>query len=237
MRVGLLQADWVNADLRIRFGDLADMVGGFLGGDGEAVEIDVFRILDGQLPADDYRCDLLLVPGSRFSAYEDFPGRAGLLDTIRSAAARGDRLLGLCFGAQAIAVALGGAVERSEFGWNVGRKPVGLAPHPAWARPARPAIDALFNHRDRIVSLPPSLAIIASAPACPISGFAGGSVLGFQFHPEYETDYQEALMGLASGLPPAWREDALDRNRRLADSRPYVRDTVRRFVAGERAAR
>lgn len=215
MRIALLQADWVNPEFIGVHGDLKDMIGRFVARHAPGpASVEVFRVLDGELPSDPADYDLLLVPGSRFSAYDDFPGRQGLVELLIEGRRRGSRILGLCFGAQLIAAAFGGEVERSEFGWNVGLKPVSVLPPAKWLRPAGDRVTALFNHRDRIVSLPADFEPILASPECPIAGFQhDGTIVGIQFHPEYTLEYQEALMSVSTTLAAHEREDGLRRNR------------------------
>jgi GMP synthase-like glutamine amidotransferase len=217
MRVALLQADWVNPEFIGIHGDLKDMVGGVLARHSAApTTLEVFRILEGELPSSAAGYDLLLVPGSRFSAYADFPGKESLVELLREGRERGSRILGLCFGAQLITVAFGGTVGPSEFGWNVGLKPAALARRPEWLPAAESRMTVLFNHRDRIQSLPAGFELILSSAQCPIAGFHyRKQIVGLQFHPEYTIAYQEALMSVSKTLSSEDHEDALERNRLL----------------------
>ena len=79
---------------------------------------------DGPLPAVD-GTDHVIVLGAISSVYDDGPARdwiAAELDWLRHVDEAGVPVLGICFGAQALAAALGGGVEaaaRKEVGWTV----------------------------------------------------------------------------------------------------------------------
>jgi GMP synthase (glutamine-hydrolysing) len=115
--------------------------------------------------------------GSEASA--DDPGRrwiAAELGWLRAADRAGTRILGLCFGAQALAVALGGGVGRAarpELGWVrvLTAEPERIAPGP-W----------LTWHDDEI-ALPPGARLLAYNDSG-VQAFALRGHVGIQFHPE-----------------------------------------------------
>lgn len=132
----------------------------------------------GPLPALD-RVDHVVVLGAEWSVYDDDPRRAWIADELawlRHADAAGVPVLGICFGAQALAAALGGRVEAapsSEIGWvtvdSVDHK---LIPPGPW----------LEFHRDRFLP-PPRARVLASNPVG-IQAFSLRQHLAVQFHPE-----------------------------------------------------
>lgn len=217
MRIAVLQVDWVNPELIAEHGDLPDMLSGFLASNTRSpAEINVFKVLEGQLPQKPEQYDLLLIPGSRFSAHREFSGRSELLGLLAASAQRGVKMLGLCFGAQLLAVSLGGNVDASEYGWNVGLKRVTVVSRPDWLAHVDADPVVLFNHRDRIRSLPDRADCIFSLAECPIAGFrVGTSIVGLQFHPEYTLEYQEALMRVSPTLGDSDLASAVVRNREL----------------------
>ncbi len=102
------------------------------------------------------------------------------LELIRSSHAAGQPVLGVCFGGQLIAEALGGAVEQSpttEIGWHEIRptegktNPIGPGPWMEW-------------HHDRIIA-PPEAEVLAENDTS-VQLFTIGSMVGTQFHPEVD---------------------------------------------------
>ena len=131
----------------------------------------------GPLP-DPAGYDLVVSLGSEWSVYWDHiaPQVEREAALLRAAAGAGQPVLGLCFGGQLLAHALGGSVERSpvpELGWHSIESAVPdlipSGPYVQW-------------HSDRFV-LPPGARELARSAAAP-QAFTLGSALGLQFHPE-----------------------------------------------------
>jgi GMP synthase-like glutamine amidotransferase len=128
--------------------------------------------------------DLIVSMGSSWSAYweaiarETAAERAFLLAAHR----RGVPVLGVCFGAQQLAMALGGRVERSErpeIGWHN----VTSIPESAGVSGAEILAGQWFQwHYDRF-SVPSGAVALADSPVSP-QAFVAGRSLGLQFHPE-----------------------------------------------------
>jgi GMP synthase-like glutamine amidotransferase len=95
------------------------------------------------------------------------------VEFLRDAHAAGIPVLGICFGAQALAAALGGAVERAdrpEIGWI---DVEGEAPEAGrW-----------FAWHEDVIALPPGSDVRATTPCAP-QAFTAGRSTGIQFHPE-----------------------------------------------------
>jgi GMP synthase-like glutamine amidotransferase len=113
--------------------------------------------------------------GSSAAAYASEPAWiAEECDLLARRVDAGVPVLGICFGAQALARALGGQVARAE------------RPEIGWVRPAsdRPELNGpyLAWHFDAI-ALPPGAQALAATPDA-LQAFTRGRALGLQFHPE-----------------------------------------------------
>src|SRR6478672_8826869 len=113
MKVAILETGRPPGRLAEQFGDYPTMFEKLL---GDGFEIESFDVADGQLPTD--RHDAYLITGSPAGVYDPLPWIEPLEEFIRGAT--GSRLVGICFGHQIMAEALGGHVEKSDKGWGAG---------------------------------------------------------------------------------------------------------------------
>jgi len=143
-----------------------------------------FDVTAGELPPD-FTFDGVVVTGSRSSVYWDEPWIDALVDWVADAADRGLPILGVCYGHQVLATALGGRVEAMadiELGYrDIRRVDDG--------DPLLAGLDAPFTafetHSDRVVELPPDATLLAENDRG-VQAFRRGDCWGVQFHPEYD---------------------------------------------------
>jgi GMP synthase-like glutamine amidotransferase len=156
------------------------------------------------------------------------------LVAIKAAHDAGTRVLGICFGGQALAAALGGTVSRAtepEIGWTVVAPAAPSVPTGSTELPVIEAGPWFQFHYDRFEA-PPGSTVLASTAICP-QAFVIGRSLGVQFHPEisgstlqlwYDNDCEPEVV--ARGIDPAallastYEQDAAGRARahRLVDA-------------------
>lgn len=199
MRIGILQTGHAPDAIRPDVGDYTDMFQRLLAGQGFAFE--TFDVVDGVFPEGPEACDGWIITGSRHGAYEDHPWIVPLEALIRDIAASSRPLIGICFGHQIIAQALGGKVEKFKGGWAVGRTAYDFG-------------DATLHlnawHQDQVVTLPEGAQVIASNEFCANAALViGDNILTMQPHPEFQADMVEGLITHRAGaVPPALVETA-----------------------------
>jgi GMP synthase-like glutamine amidotransferase len=144
---------------------------------------------DGARTLDPRDYDLVVSLGSERSAYDDtlswVPREAALL---REAFDADVPVLGICFGSQILARALGGEVrraERSEIGWVQIRTD----------EPALVAEGPWFQWHHDTFTPPPGATLLADSPAAP-QAYTLGRSLGIQFHPEVTLGIVEEWVSL-----------------------------------------
>ncbi len=231
MRVGLLVCDHVREEFRGVAGDYPDMFEALL---GDRLELRPYFLVDDEFPDGPGECDAWLTTGSRESVYDDIGWVHRFADLTRKVAASDHKLVGVCFGQQMIAHALGGRVERSNRGWGIGVKEVTVTEPQPWMDPPASAFRILNSHRDQVTRLPHGAQVIASNEHCPVSAIAvGDSIIGFQGHPEFVPDYSAALMEARRGtLIPDDVVDAGLASLQTGPDRRLLADWIVAFILG-----
>jgi GMP synthase-like glutamine amidotransferase len=207
MRLGLLVCDHVRPEFLHISGDYPDMFRRLFAGHPE-VEVVVYDVIGGDMPSDARECDVWITTGSRHSVNDDEPWIRHLEQFIREVAKEEVPFVGVCFGHQLIAKALGGTVVKSERGWGVGAKEVEVKGELGLGS----SYTVLTSYQDQIEDLPPGAEILGWNEHCPVSMIGvGENMIGIQGHPEFEPAYSKALMESRRGslIPEAIVDDGL----------------------------
>lgn len=191
MKIGLLQCDHVLESYRQFGGDYDQMFAELLPG-FEWVHYDV---INGHFPASVHECDAYLCTGSRFSVYDQETWIVQLQALVREIREQHLWYVGVCFGHQLLAEALGGKVEKAAVGWCIGVHSFQVLQREEWMQPFQERFQLLMSCQDQVQVLPPESQVLAAAPDCPLGMFrVGERMLGMQAHPEFNAAYARALM-------------------------------------------
>ncbi len=193
MKIGILQTGHAPDELLPRLGDYSDMFQQMLAGHG--FDFETFNVVDMDFPASTTAADGWLITGSKHGAYEDHPWIPPLEDLIRGVHARKMPLVGVCFGHQIIAQALGGKVIKYPNGWSVGRTIYTLNGNEI-------ALNAW--HQDQVVERPEDARVLGSSAFCENAFLAyGDHIWTVQPHPEFGPEFIDGLIqGRGKGVVP-----------------------------------
>lgn len=169
------------------------LLGEWLPADGLALDV-VEPWRGEELPGSLAGYGALVVMGGPMGAYDDkdAPWLPATRALLARAVADGVPTLGVCLGAQLLAVATGGRVEVGPAGPELGLGDLVLTPaaadDPLLGDLPR-EVRAVQWHHDHVVDLPPHATLLASSPRYPHQAFrVGPAAWGLQFHPEVDVD-------------------------------------------------
>ncbi|WP_420568112.1 type 1 glutamine amidotransferase [Thalassovita sp.] len=193
MKLGLLQTGHLPDEMLETTGDYSALFTRLL--DGHGFQFHTWNVVDNELPDSPQEADAWLITGSKHGVYEDHAWISPLEKLIRQIVAAGLPLVGICFGHQIVAQALGGKVEKFQGGWAIGRHSYDLDGTQlhlnAW-------------HQDQVVTRPEGARVLASNDFCENAMLAyGDHILTIQPHPEFTAqEIQSLLEQRAPGVVP-----------------------------------
>jgi GMP synthase-like glutamine amidotransferase len=190
MKLAILETGVPPGDLKTSFGDYPAMFGRLL---GDGFEIATFDVEAGHFPEDPAAHHAYLITGSPAGVYDPLPWIAPLMDFIRSA--DGAKMVGVCFGHQVMAEALGGHVEKSDKGWGAGLHQYSVVHREPWMD-GEQSIAIPASHQDQVILQPPNTAVVAESDFTPYAALAWTDrpAISFQFHPEFSPAFAKALI-------------------------------------------
>jgi GMP synthase-like glutamine amidotransferase len=151
----------------------------------------------GQVPASPSECDGWVATGSKHAVYEGHPWVESLCAFLRKAKDEEARFVGICFGHQLLAHALGGEVARASQGWGIGVLPMEVVRPEPWMTPPRTQIRLQHSHQDQVQKLPPGAVLLGRSPHCELAMYrVGETMLGIEGHPEFTTEFGAALIDM-----------------------------------------
>jgi GMP synthase-like glutamine amidotransferase len=190
MKIGILETGRPPGTLADEFGDYPEMFAQLL---GPGFEVESFDVEAGELPGDTAAHAAYLITGSPAGVYDPFPWIAPLQEFIRGA--KVSKMVGVCFGHQVMAEALGGHVEKSNRGWGAGLHRYRLVRSEPWID-GTGTIAAPASHQDQVVVQPPNTDVVAASDFTPLAALAWTDrpAISFQFHPEFSPAFAKALI-------------------------------------------
>lgn len=220
MKLTLVQPTDVPGPLRDRFGAYHFMFERMFAKTGFAFE--TIRLSEGETLPDPATLDATLVMGSAAGVYDtQYEWMDPLRDFIRAAYKARTPMIGICFGHQIMADALGGDVRKSEKGWGLGRHVYAANAGAAASGVALREFAIACSHQDQVIVPPAEAETFLSSDFTPHAGlvYRNGAAMSLQPHPEFEDEYMLALAELRRGrAPDAVVDTALASVSRRSDS-------------------
>ena len=204
MNITIIETGLPNALIRDQHDDYPTMFARLVGGADAELTFSTVSPAKGETLPDPTELDAILITGASVGVYDPEPWMPGLMDFIRGAAAAKIPQVGICFGHQAIAQAMGGEVAKSGKGWGVGRHAYELTQTPNWMGEDAPQSFAIMaSHQDQVLQRPAGSQVIARSDFTPNAAleYTAAPIISFQGHPEIENAFAHAMIGARLGNP------------------------------------
>lgn len=205
MKLTIIQAGEVPVPLRPQFGAYPPMFRRMFDEAGVSFDYETVAICDGAPFPDPAKLEGIIVTGSAAGVYDGhYAWMEPLRVFIRAAYAQRTPMLGVCFGHQIMADALGGDVRKSEKGWGLGRHVYGVKSRPAFLATEAPALAIACSHQDQVIAAPAEAEIFLASDFTPNAGliYRNGAAISLQPHPEFDDAYTIALAEMRRGKAP-----------------------------------
>lgn len=211
MRIAVLETGATRPPLREQHGNYPEMLIKLIAAELPNATFSSISIVNGDpVPAArDY--DGFVIMGSRHSVHDDLPWINSLKKLIADCANLAVPQVGICFGHQIIAEAMGGRVEHSKAGWTAGLENYKIIDETGTS--SADTIASYAFHQEQIAEKPDLAATVLSTDTCPYAGLTYGDkrIFSVQCHPEFEAPYIQGLIRLTKGdsLPSEVADQAL----------------------------
>lgn len=201
MRVTILETGRAPGRLSEEFPHYPDMFVRLLSKADKNLSFESVALVDGAPPPDPAACEAVLITGSPAGVYDHTPWMNPLRNFIRGAHAARTPMIGVCFGHQVIADALGGVVAKSEKGWGIGRHTYDIIGRRDWMNGASPTLSLAVSHQDQVIEPPKGAVTLASSKHTDhaMLAYDGAPIISVQGHPEFDDTFVSALYGARRG--------------------------------------
>lgn len=167
-----------------------------------------------------------IITGSHHNVDEKTHWISHLKDWIITAQYSNIYVLGICFGHQIIAEALGGIVSPNKEGLHIGSNKISLSKNgiidPLFKNTSQNT-QYYFSHNYCIDKIPDQAEILAVSENCPVVAFKKNKLYGVQFHPEFTSNVFKMYSDTLNNIHP-------HTNRGKTKSKAYKQTIISNFL-------
>jgi GMP synthase-like glutamine amidotransferase len=233
MKITILEAGQAPGRLLELYPRYPDMFVSLLSGVDETLTFETVALVDGAAPPEPSACEAVVITGSPAGVYDLTPWMEPLRTFIRGAATAKTPMIGVCFGHQVIADALGGDVRKSHKGWGVGRHTYDILTREPWMTDAGSVFSLGVSHQDQVIAPPAGARTLARSTHTDhaMLVYDNAPIMSLQGHPEFTDGFLSALYGARRGktLSDDLADQAIE-SLGAADDNALVADWMVRFL-------
>jgi GMP synthase-like glutamine amidotransferase len=201
MRVTIIETGRAPGQLSEAYPRYPDMFAALLGEADAGLSFEVVKLVDGEALPDPAACEAVVITGSPSGVYDQTPWMDPLRDFVRGVFRVKTPMVGVCFGHQIIADAMGGDVRKSDKGWGVGRHTYQVLEHRPWMAGAGASVSLAVSHQDQVITPPEGAVTLARAAHTEhaMLAYEDAPVMSVQGHPEFGDQFVAALYAARRG--------------------------------------
>jgi GMP synthase-like glutamine amidotransferase len=235
-RVGIIETGRPSSATAEQYGDFPKMFREYFVRQSD-LEFETFSLIDGIPLPDPSRCGAWIITGSNHNVDDDLDWISDLRRFIQCAIAESVPLLGICFGHQLMADALGGKVEQSPLGIGIGNHLYTLNAPGEKVFGESEQLSLPAAHEWQVVEAPSSGRLLASSSFCKYAALSyGPHALSLQAHPEFTVELEHHLIRDLRASDPIDDhvvEDALKSLEAIRSDAKSIEPVLARFLKGE----
>ncbi|MBS9777974.1 MAG: GMP synthase [Gammaproteobacteria bacterium] len=207
MRIGILRCGKVQSTLSAEYGEYPEMLENGFTAINPEFEFHTYYSDEGKLPESIDECDAYIISGSNHSVFD---GEELWINQLRDFVVRLNKAaiktIGISFGHQIMAEAMGGRVERADCGWKIGVHEGSISCTEEYMQPSAESLHIAMMCEDEIVALPEDAKVLAKSKSCDnLILQYNNHFLSTQGHPEFSQGFAKALINIRQDDFPSKR--------------------------------
>ncbi len=189
MKIGILETGHLSDTLKAKYGRYPAFFERLVGPHLPEASFFTVAIVDGEVADSPAQADGWIITGSRSGTYENEPWIPPLEAFLHACLQAHVPVVGICFGHQILAQAMGGTVVKSDKGWGVGLLDYQVTAPQSWMEGIGEGFTIPAIHQDQVIKAPKGAKVFVKSDFCPIAGLLYGDpdkpdAFSIQPHPE-----------------------------------------------------